>query len=61
MPKYKTKKALMKRFKITKNNKIIHRPAGQDHFLAKKTGNQTRNRRGNKTFSFMAKTLKKRI
>jgi ribosomal protein L35 len=59
--KYKTKKALTKRFKITKNGKIMRRPAGQNHFLAKKSGGQTRDRRGNKKFGFMASTLKKRI
>lgn len=61
MSKYKTKKALTKRLKITSNGKIIRRPAGQDHFLAKKSGSQTRDRRLNRKFDFMAKTLKKRI
>ncbi len=34
----KTKKALLKRFKITKTGKILRRQAGQNHFLAKKSG-----------------------
>lgn len=38
----KTKKSLTKRFKITKNKKILRRPTGQNHFLAKKSGKQRR-------------------
>jgi len=34
----KTKKALVKRFKITKNGKIMRRIAGQNHYRSKKTG-----------------------
>jgi ribosomal protein L35 len=38
----KTKKSLIKRFKVTKNKKILRRAAGQDHFLAKKSAKQKR-------------------
>ena len=38
----KTKKALVKRFKITKNGKILRRVTGQNHYRAKKTGEQKR-------------------
>ena len=38
----KTKKALIKRFKITKTGKILRRLAGQNHYRAKKTGQQKR-------------------
>ncbi len=34
----KTKKALIKRFKITKNGKILRRKTGQNHYRSKKTG-----------------------
>jgi len=34
----KTKKALIKRFKITKTGKILRRITGQNHYRAKKTG-----------------------
>jgi len=34
----KTKKALVKRFKITKNGKILRRISGQNHYRSKKTG-----------------------
>lgn len=38
----KTKKALTKRFKITKNGKILRRLTGQNHYRSKKTGEQKR-------------------
>ncbi len=57
----KTKKALLKRFKFTRNKKMMHRPPRQNHFLAKKTGNQTRAKRTETDFSVLAKTLKKSI
>ena len=38
----KTKKALIKRFKITKTGKILRRMAGQNHYRAKKTGERKR-------------------
>jgi ribosomal protein L35 len=38
----KTKKALTKRFKITKNGKILRRATGQDHNRSKRTGEQKR-------------------
>ncbi len=38
----KTRKSLTKRFKITKTGKILKRPAGQNHFNAKKTGKKRR-------------------
>ncbi len=45
MPKLKTVKAFAKRLRVTKNKKIIHRSAGQDHFNSRDTGNQTRKKR----------------
>ncbi len=45
MPKLKTKKAIAKRFKVTKNNKVIRRKAGQDHFNARESGNTVRKKR----------------
>ena len=38
----KTKKALSKRFKITGTGKILRRLSGQNHYRAKKTGEQRR-------------------
>ena len=42
----KTRKAITKRFKITKNGKVLRRATGQDHYRAKKTGEQIRKTRG---------------
>lgn len=44
----KTKKALFKRVKITGGGKIMKRHSSQDHFNAKDSGNQTRQKRGDK-------------
>jgi len=41
----KTRKSIVKRFKITKSGKILHRPVGQDHYQAKKTGEEKRKSR----------------
>jgi large subunit ribosomal protein L35 len=38
----KTKKALVKRFKITKTGKILRRMTGQNHYRSKKTGERKR-------------------
>ena len=45
MPKIKTHKATAKRFKVTKNAKILKRKAGQDHFNSRESGNVTRKKR----------------
>lgn len=45
MPKIKTKKAVVKRFKITKRKKVIKRTGGQDHFNARESGKTKRNKR----------------
>ncbi len=42
----KTRKALAKRFKITKNGKVLRKIGGQNHYRAKKTGKQIRRKRG---------------
>jgi len=56
----KTKKALVKRFKITKNGKILRRMVGQNHYRSKKTGE--RKRKGRKWIELSkgeAKQIKK--
>ena len=45
MPKIKTHKATVKRFTITKTNKIKRRKAGQGHFNARESGNIVREKR----------------
>ncbi len=46
--KVKTNKSIIKRFKITKNGKVLYRPAGLNHFLAKKTNRQKNRNAGYK-------------
>ncbi len=53
----KTKKALVKRFKITKTGKILRRLSGQDHYRAKKTGQ--RRRKGRKWIAISKSETKK--
>jgi len=48
MVKLKTNKSLTKRFKITKNKKVIFRPSHQNHFNAKDSGDETRSKRKKK-------------
>ncbi|QQG52374.1 MAG: 50S ribosomal protein L35 [Candidatus Falkowbacteria bacterium] len=45
MPKIKTHKATVKRFKKTGSDKLIQRKAGQDHFNSRETGNVGRQKR----------------
>ena len=42
----KTNKSLLKRIKITGTGKITKRPPGQNHFNAKDSGQQTRDKKG---------------
>jgi ribosomal protein L35 len=46
--KKKTKKILVKRFRKTKNNKVLHKIKGVSHFMAKKTSNSRNKVKGNK-------------
>lgn len=59
MPKIKTHKATVKRFKKTGSQKLTQRKAGQDHFNARETGNTTRQKRLDiSTTKTLAKTIK---
>lgn len=46
MPKLKTRKSVVKKFKITKRKKILRRKTGQNHFNAKETGKRGRHKKG---------------
>ncbi len=61
MGKQKTVKAISKRFKITKTGKIKKIKDGQNHFNAKATGKQTRNKRKSLTLSKSNAKVIKRI
>jgi len=39
------KKSFSKRIRVTKTGKMLRRRMAQDHFRAKRTGKQTRNKR----------------
>jgi large subunit ribosomal protein L35 len=41
----KTRKSILKRFKITKTGKVLRRVCGQDHYRAKKSRKEKRKRR----------------
>ena len=41
----KTRKAITKRFKVTKTGKVLRRQSGLNHFRSKKTGQFKRKRR----------------
>ena len=43
--KLKTRKSIIKRFRITKTGKILRRPSGLDHYRAKKSGKRIRKSR----------------
>lgn len=58
----KTHKAISKRFKITKNGKVLKRTAGQDHFNARESGNTTRGKRRDRQMSeAFTKSIKKLV
>jgi large subunit ribosomal protein L35 len=41
----KTRKSLTKRFKVTKNGKVLRRAVGQDHLLSKQSSSKRRSLR----------------
>ncbi|PIR73358.1 MAG: 50S ribosomal protein L35 [Candidatus Moranbacteria bacterium CG10_big_fil_rev_8_21_14_0_10_35_21] len=45
MPKMKTNKAVSKKVRITKTRKVMRRKTNQNHFNAKETGQEGRNKR----------------
>jgi len=54
----KTNKSITKRFKITKNKKVLFRSAHQNHYNAEDSGNETRRKRKSQ---FLKGTIRKRI
>jgi len=58
----KTRKAILKRFKITKTGKVFRRPIGLDHYLAKKSGKKRRkSRKWVEVSKWEAKKIKKLV
>lgn len=59
MPKIKTHKATVKRFKVTGSGKLKKRKAGQDHFNSREPGSVTRTKRRDvKADQTLVKTIK---
>jgi len=58
MPKQKTRKALIKKIKITGTGKVLRRYTKQNHFNCKQTGNLKRKKRNDQRVS---KTEEKNI
>ncbi len=59
MSKQKTVKAVAKRFKITKNDKVMKKKAGAGHFNARESGKVTRTkRRATQMSTTMTKNIK---
>lgn len=59
MPKIKTHRATVKRFKKTGSKKLTQRKAGQDHFNSRESGNTTRHKRLDiSTTKTLEKTIK---
>ena len=48
MVKFKTNKSLLKRIRITGTHKLMKRPPHQNHFNALDSGEETRNKKGEK-------------
>jgi len=58
----KTRKSVKKRFKVTKQGKVLRVAIGQDHFRAKKSGNKKRKmRKWVKVEGSLAKRVKELI
>ncbi|KPJ55404.1 hypothetical protein AMJ47_00890 [Parcubacteria bacterium DG_72] len=56
----RTRKSIKKRFKITKQGKVLRRAVGQNHFRAKKSGKKKRQaRKWVKVSGPLAKKVKK--
>lgn len=60
--KLKTNKTAAKRFKVTKNQKLLKRHGGQDHFNTRDAGKITRKKRRDSAISkSLTRTLKRMI
>lgn len=56
----KTRKSILKRFKITKTGKVLRRPTGLNHYRAKKSGKKVRkSRKWVEVSKWEAKKIKK--
>jgi len=58
MPKQKTRKSILKRFKVTKNKKVMHRGSFGRHLMAKKSRRRVRRQ---KTPKFVTGRIARKI
>ena len=58
MPKMKTHKGLKKRFKVTANGKVMHKPCGSSHLNSHKSGKKIRNLRRKKALKVGAESAR---
>ncbi|HEX5448156.1 MAG TPA: 50S ribosomal protein L35 [Candidatus Saccharimonadales bacterium] len=62
MPKLKTHSGIKKRFRLTKNGKVLRRHSMRNHFLQKKSASRKRRLAGSATVSGRpAKHLKRKL
>ena len=62
MPKLKTKKSVIKKFKVTKGRKVIRRYSKQNHYNSRETGKfKRRKRRSQRLFRGDEKNVLKNI
>jgi len=59
MPKMKTHRGAAKRFRITRNGKVLHRKATGNHMLTKKTGSRRRRVEGMAEVSAERRTIRR--
>jgi len=59
MPKMKTHRGAAKRFRVTRNGKVLHRRGTGNHFLRKKSGSRRRRVEGMSQFTSEARVVKR--
>jgi large subunit ribosomal protein L35 len=59
MPKMKSHRGAAKRFRVTRNGKVLHRKATGNHMLTKKSGSRRRRVEGMATVGPEAKNVKR--
>ena len=59
MPKMKTHRGAAKRFRVTRNGKVLHRRGTRNHFLRKKSGGRRRRVEGMSQVTSEARVMKR--
>jgi large subunit ribosomal protein L35 len=57
--KQKSHRGAAKRFRVTRNGKVLHKKATGNHFLAKKSGGQRRRIEGDSEVTAEKRTIKR--